>query len=511
MPQVKVIEPIAIQAEKLRVAAYARVSSNSEDQLNSFSTQVGYYTDYIQSKDEWEFAGVYADEAVTGTKTDKREDFQRLIRDCKAGKIDHILVKSISRFARNTLDCIQTVRELKQLGIAVEFEKEGIDTSSMGSEMLLSVLGSAAQEESLSISKNLKWSYQKRMRSGDFITCKAPIGYVLKGNTLVPDPLEVPIVEYIFFSYLAGKSIEEIATELTVMENRYTRTKNSRWNYSAVSYILRNEKYVGDSLVQKSYTTNELPLKKKRNHGEVTQYYIKNSHPAIIPLEVFKAVQEMLHLRNMRHAPHNGIEEYPLSRVVKCGLCGSTFYHRISKEKHSWTCQKHLKDKDNCDMKAVSEQEVYGAFLTLFNKLLNNVDILETMLSQLQETQSIGFYSRPEIVELNQKISDLVKQNHALSRLQTKGCIDPALFLSKSTRINQELKKLREQMNKLREPDTTEQMVENTKRILERLDGAEPMLKFVPSIFKSMVQTITVFPQKFYFHLTNGLTLEEGR
>ena len=149
MPEVRVIQPIAEQAKKQRVAAYARVSSDSADQLNSFATQVEYYTSTIQAADEWEFAGLYADEGVTGTTADKREDFQRLLHDCRAGKIDRILVKSISRFARNTLDCIQTVRELKQLGVAVVFEKEGIDTGSMGSEMLLSILGAAAQEESL--------------------------------------------------------------------------------------------------------------------------------------------------------------------------------------------------------------------------------------------------------------------------------------------------------------------------------------------------------------------------
>jgi len=161
VPQVKVIQPIAEQ---------------------SFATQVDYYTSYIRSKEEWKFAGLYADEAVSGTTADKRDDFQRLLADCRAGKIDRILVKSISRFARNTIDCIQTVRELGQLGIAVEFEKEDIDTGNMGSEMLLSILGSAAQEESLSISKNLKWSYRRRMKSGDFITCNAPLGYYLKNG-----------------------------------------------------------------------------------------------------------------------------------------------------------------------------------------------------------------------------------------------------------------------------------------------------------------------------------------
>lgn len=511
MPQVKVIEPIEVRANKLRVAAYARVSSNSEDQLNSFSTQVGYYTEYIQSKDEWEFAGVYADEAVTGTMTDKRDEFQRLLRDCKAGKIDRVIVKSISRFARNTLDCIQTVRELKQRGIAVEFEKEGIDSGNLGGEMLLSVLGSAAQEESLSISKNLKWSYRRRMRSGDFITCKAPLGYCLQGNTLVPDPLEVPIVEYIFASYLSGKGTLEIANDLNNQEAQIFSSTRARWYHTTIRYILGNEKYIGDSLVQKKFTPDELPFQQKRNKGEATQYYIKNTHPAIIPRDIFDIVQKLLNQRAIQRTPKRGNQQTTLSRIMKCGLCGSTFHKHKTKEKNDWSCSQHKTSKTLCAMGIVQENDVFQAFLTLYNKLRNNLDILETMLTQLQEMQSIGFYMRPDIVELNQKILDLIKQNHALTRLQTKGCIDPALFLSKSTRNNQELKKLRNQMNKLREPDSTKQKIENTKLILGLMDGTEPMMQFEPSIFKSMVQSITIYAHKFCFHLINGLSLEEGR
>lgn len=303
MPQVQVIPPILEQANKIKVAAYARVSSDSVDQLNSFSSQVEYYTDYIQSREEWEFAGLYADEAVTGTTTEKRSDFQRLLADCHAGKIDRILVKSISRFARNTLDCIQTVRELKRLEIAVEFEKENIDTGSLGSEMLLSILGAAAQEESLSLSKNLKWSYRRRMRSGDFITCSAPLGYFLKDNTLVPDPQEVPIVEFIFNSYLAGKGLAEIASELTAKGIATGTQKSNQWNHATVAYILKNEKYIGDSLVQKRLTTETLPFQRKRNDSQISQYYIQNSHPGIIAPEVFEAVQKLLKKRNQIHAP----------------------------------------------------------------------------------------------------------------------------------------------------------------------------------------------------------------
>ena len=316
MPEVRVIQPIAEQAKKQRVAAYARVSSDSADQLNSFATQVEYYTSTIQAADEWEFAGLYADEGVTGTTADKREDFQRLLHDCRAGKIDRILVKSISRFARNTLDCIQTVRELKQLGVAVVFEKEGIDTGSMGSEMLLSILGAAAQEESLSISQNLKWSYQKRMRSGDFITCSAPLGYFLKGNTLVPDPQEVPIVKHIFASYLAGKSMNEIATDLNNMELQAAIRFSDRWNRTSLRYILTNEKYIGDALVQKNFTPNEIPLRKVRNNGQMPKYYIQESHPAIISREAFEIVQRLLDEKVELHTAKTAIHTFPLSRNI---------------------------------------------------------------------------------------------------------------------------------------------------------------------------------------------------
>lgn len=511
MPQVKVIQPIAEQAKKLRVAAYARVSSDSADQLNSFATQVDYYTSYIQSKDEWEFAGLYADEAVSGTTADKRDDFQRLLADCRAGKIDRILVKSISRFARNTIDCLQAVRELKQLGVAVEFEKEGLDTGNMGSEMLLSILGSAAQEESLSISKNLKWSYRRRMKSGDFITSKALLGYFFKNNTLIPDPQEVPIVKCIFNSYLAGKSIEEIAAELNQADLKSSKMKSDRWYPSVVRYILTNEKYIGDSLVQKTYTPDELPLRQRRNKGEVLQYYIRNSHPAIIPREIYEAVQKLLKRRNDQHAPKREVQPSPLSNVMQCGLCKSSFHKHKSNGENCWFCARHRKSKTLCPMTVLHETEVYMAFLSLHNKLLDNRGILKTMLSQLMDLQAKTTYARPDIVELNEKIADLVKQNHSLARLQAKGCMDSALFIERCNRNNRKIEELRRELNQLWEPDGISCAIDSTHLLIDLLEGSQPMLEFEPSIFKSMVKQITVYPERFCFHLTNGLTLDEGR
>lgn len=511
MPQVKVIQPIAEQAKKLRVAAYARVSSDSVDQLNSFATQVSYYTSYIQSKDEWEFAGLYADEAISGTTADKRDDFQRLLADCRAGKIDRILVKSISRFARNTIDCLQAVRELKQLGVAVEFEKEGIDTGNMGSEMLLSILGSAAQEEPLSISKNLKWSYRRRMKSGDFITCSAPIGYSLENGTLVPDPQEVPIVEYIFNSYLAGKGIDEIAAEINKMEVTFKHKQSDRWHHSTIRYILTNEKYIGNSLVQKKFTPEELPLKRIRNVGQLAKYYIKNSHPGIIPPETFEAVQELLKQRSRVHAPKTEIRQFPLTKRIKCGHCGSTFFRRSNGQSVKWICAYHLKSKEFCPVKAIHQEEIFLAFIRLYNKLLDNQDILKTMLNQLQELHGKAFYTRPDAAGLHEKISELVKQNHSLTRLQAKGCMDSALFIERSNRNNKQIEELRRELRQLKEPDNISNAIENTKLLLDLLEKAQPMLEFEPSVFKSMVKQIMVYPERFCFHLTNGLTLDEGR
>lgn len=404
------------------------------------------------------------------------------------------------------------MRELKQLGVAVEFEKEGIDTGNMGSEMLLSILGSAAQEESLSISKNLKWSYRRRMKSGDFITCNAPLGYFLKDGVLVPDPQEVPIVQYIFSSYLAGHSMDEIATFLNDQEAKYSRKEMTRWYRTSIRYILSNEKYIGDSLLQKTFTPNELPLVNIRNRGQLSQFYVKDSHPAIIPLEMFEAVQRLMKRRAATHTAKPKPGGFPLSHMMKCGFCGSTFQRHLKKEGARWCCYQHRKDKSLCVMEVVAESEVYQTFLLMYNKLLDNKNlILRVMLAQLIELQSKTTFARPEIVDLHQIISDLARQNHSLSRLQAKGCIDSAIFIERSNRNNKLIEELRFELRQLQEPDRVSETIDQTNLLLDLLDDAQPMLEFEPSIFKSMIKEITVYPEKFSFVLSNGLVLCEMR
>ena len=253
----------------LRVAAYTRVSSDSEDQLNSFAAQNRYYTELISDKAEWRMVDIYADEGITGTSVAKRDDFQRMMADCRRGLIDQILVKSISRFARNTKDCLQNIRELKELGVNVRFEREGIDTVNVSSELITAIYAAFAQKESESISGNMRWSYQRRMESGEFNTCKAPWGFRLDGRKLKVYEPETDIVQRIFHEYLSGKNPQEIADDL----NASCLTERV-WNYKAVDYILQNERYAGNALLQKRYTPDMLSRQQKTGdcHGNFERF-----------------------------------------------------------------------------------------------------------------------------------------------------------------------------------------------------------------------------------------------
>ena len=318
MPQVQVIQPIQQQPKRLRVAAYARVSSDSTDQLNSLSVQVDYYTHLIQENPNWDFAGIYADEGITGTSTKHREQFNRLMDDCRAGLIDRVLVKSASRFARNTADALASVREMKSLGVTVVFEKENFDTETANGEMILSMICAVAQEESLSISKNLKWGIRKRMQNGTYTNSSVPFGYSLENHLLVINNQQAMIVADIFKRYLAGESISKIAQYLN---NTYPK-ETGVWQYSSVQLILQNETYKGDTRYQKHYTANLFPTKVSHNRGQVSQYYIAKSHEAIISDEDFDKVQSLLkmkapHKKNTGQLPQYYIENYHEGIVSK--------------------------------------------------------------------------------------------------------------------------------------------------------------------------------------------------
>lgn len=352
MPQVQVIQPIQQQPKRLRVAAYARVSSDSEDQLNSLSVQVDYYTHLIQENPNWDFAGIYADEGITGTSTKHREQFNRLLDDCRAGLIDRVLVKSASRFARNTADALASVREMKSLGVTVVFEKEGFDTETSNGEMILSMICATAQEESLSISKNLKWGIRKRMQDGTYLNGMSPFGYEKQESQLIPIEREAEIVRYIYSSFLVGVGTVQIAEEL----NRRYPKENGTWYVSAVRRILMNEKYIGDVHHQKNFTPDDLPLLCQKNSGQLPQYYVQNHHKALVSRQEFEKVQTLLKRKGTERKNQNTCA---FSNKLYCAECGSVFSRKVrANGVVVWGCRKHLDKSELCPVKPVYEADL---------------------------------------------------------------------------------------------------------------------------------------------------------
>ena len=339
---------------KLRVAAYARVSSNSEDQKHSFAAQNAYFSKLITDNPDWELADIYADQGITGTSIDKRDDFLRMMEDCRKGRIDRILVKSSSRFARNAKESLEAVRELAALGVSVYFEEQNIDTAQVSGEVLIAMFAALAQRESEAISERVRWSYKVRMSKGRFSTCKAPYGYRLVKDHLEIQEDEVSIIRYIFDRYLAGVSMENIAKEITAM-GCPTRDDTPYWQLTSIQYILQNEKYVGDSLSQKKYTTRSFPRQQKINHGEQKQYLAVDSHPAIISRENFQKAQELLARRSAVIHPRPDIP-HTFARKVMCGHCGSLCRRKNCGGSVNWACRKHDKSTTACPNTPVPEE-----------------------------------------------------------------------------------------------------------------------------------------------------------
>ena len=359
MPQVQVIQPIQQQPKRLRVAAYARVSSKSADQLNSMSVQVEYYTDLIQKNPNWEFVGVYADEGISGTGLKNRAGFNHLMDDCRLGLIDRILVKSSSRMARNSVDFLSAVRELKSLGVVVEFEKERFDTDSTEGELLLGMMCAVAQEESLSISKNLRWGIRKRMESGTYHTSSVPYGYKQVNYDLVPVPNQIEIVKDIFNAFLQGESTTKIADDL----NRLRPDADKHWHHTTIERILKNEKYAGCSLYQKSYTSDDLPFKRTENNGEVLSYYAPDTHNGIISQADFDKAQALLQLKSVGPCPR---KDSAFSKMLYCAKCGSMLSRKINRSAQvTWICRTHLRCAADCPTPPTQEELIQYAFLTI--------------------------------------------------------------------------------------------------------------------------------------------------
>lgn len=446
------------------MAAYCRVSTEQEEQQNSYQVQIAYYTDLINRKKEWTLAGIFADEGISGTQAKKRPEFLKMIRLCKKQKIDLVITKSISRFARNTVDCLEYVRQLKDLGIGVIFEKENINTLTMTSEFMIAMHGSFAQAESESISKNVSWGKQKAYAEGKVAFQYSKLLGYQKGADGKPEivPEEAETVKLIFELFLDGYSLTSIKNTLE-SKGLPTATGRKIWNQSLIQSILKNEKYVGDALLQKTFTSDCITKKVVKNNGERPMYLVTNHHAPIIDRDTFNRVQQELARRSSKRkisdkttteqGKYSG--KYALSELLICGHCGTPYRRQMWKSNGNryavWRCISRLDHgKRYCtDSPTIHEDKLHKAILQAVNEYLgcrNEIaKILKANIGSVLECKN-----QQEILNLEQRLKDLDKSRNDLISLISEGGCDEDTLDAEFAKIHTEEQSVNEKLSELR-------------------------------------------------------------
>lgn len=491
----------------LRVAAYCRVSSDSDDQMHSFGVQTEYYKKLIGENPLWTLADIYADEGITGISRKKRDEFNRMLADCKRGRIDRILTKSVSRFARNTVDCLDTVRMLSGLGISVLFEKEQIDTAKMSSEVILGMISTQAQDESVSISGNMKWSYEKRMKNGTFTCCRPPLGYDLINGKLVVNPHDAEIIRNVFEMFLSGIGRETIARYLNDI-GVPNPSKGKKWRHCTVDYLLKNEKYIGDALLQKQYTTSSFPSTRKRNFGQRTQYYVENSHEPIISRDTFNKVQQLIAKNTKEWCYHS----HPLTGLLRCPHCGCAFCRIQSANEVFWRCASRNNAGSKCPPLRVVEADVKAALLRAANTLILHYQVILAPAIQALEqlhTKSIGEQAR--LLQINSQISSVSTQIHTLTQLQTQGILDACDFAEQNRILSDKLSKLRSDRYAILRAEEYDESIAKMRELSDLLEDQDHELEdFDESFLRELVERVVVESNTaLRIYLPGGIMLPE--
>ena len=505
---VTAINAAATQERKIRTAAYCRVSSDYADQLHSFSAQVRYYTRLIGDNECMELVDIYADEGISGTKTKNRDDFCRLINDCKNGKIDRVLTKSVSRFARNTVDSIMYARLLKENGVSILFEKENIDTAYMSNEVLLAVSGAQAEEESISISKNMIWSINRRMKNGTYLASHTPYGYRIENGEYVIVDNEAEIVKQIFKSYLSGVAKKTIADMLNSMN--VPNREGTPWQRSTVEYILGNERYTGNAVFQKTYTDAAEPFKNKPNNGKVPKYYVEDTNPPIISKEEYEAAVRLTEERRNRK-PYEKTADRTLNGKIRCS-CGGTFGRKTVSGKAYWSCNIHESDSGKCNSRRVPEDDIYEAYITAVNKLREYR--CEILLPAIQQTENLYMRagnSTLKIKEIDREIAELSDKNILITRLHSKGIIRSFEYSEQISAVNSKITALRKERTRLFEERDENGTLSGLKTLNNRLtDLKKPLTEFDSELFAETVKGITVPNNgEVRIEFAGGLTVSE--
>ena len=500
------------------VCAYCRVSTNIPHQKGSYESQLEYYENMIRSKAGWNFAGIYADYGKSGTKEKGRTDFMRMLEDCDSGEIDVICTKSISRFARNTVECIQVVRKLKEMHIDVYFEKERIHTLSEKSELLLSIYSSVAQAESESISSNQKWSIQKRFMNGTYILPNPAYGYCTNENGLLElDQKQAAVVRFIFDEYLEGNGIWRIAKSLNEQKIP-TKTGKAAWLGGAIYIILKNSIYTGDLLLQKTYSEDTVPFVRRKNHGEYRQVLIENDHEPIVTHEEYEAVQRMLKQKSNRTKENQ--EEQPeepseFKGKVICGICGSSYNRQAKKDRTgksnvTWSCARRIQTKDLCKNDIIKESQLEQAFVIMWNKLSNHCDeILIPLVNELEQLQTMPMIQE-QLERLEKQIQEQKKQREILNHLASGERIDSAFYMEQQNIISKNLKEYQKAKEQCLHKSRQRKELKQTKELVKQLKkGPQYLEVYDKTLFQAIIKKIIVNPNELVFQLKNGLQLTE--
>lgn len=488
------------ETKKRRVAAYARVSTDHDEQFTSYEAQIDYYTKYIKGRDDWEFVKVYTDEGITGTSTKHREGFKQMVADALDGKIDLIVTKSVSRFARNTVDSLTTIRELKEKGVECYFEKENIWTFDGKGELLITIMSSLAQEESRSISENCTWGQRKRFADGKVtVPFKRFLGYDRGPNgELIVNEEQAKLVKRIYRMFMEGMTPHGIASKLT-KEGIPSPGGKERWWEGTVKAMLSNEKYKGDALLQKSFTVDFLTKKTKVNEGEIPQYYVEQDHAAIIEPEIFDQVQDELKRRFPGKNRHSGVHVF--SSKIKCGQCGSWYGSKVwhSNDKYRrmiWRCNHKYDGGEKCTTPVLTDDEIKGKYISAVNTLFKDKD---SILSDFEEILAGPLYSTDALKEKEREYED--EMNVAANLVQKEirqNAVAPQnqeayqkRYDSLTERFNTAKKNLAEVENEISRKELTRSSI---RQFLDTLRKQTDLVtEFDAAQFQSLVDFITVY------------------
>lgn len=487
--------------KKRRVAGYARVSTDHEDQITSYEAQVDYYTNYIKGRDDWEFVAIYTDEGISATNTKRREGFKQMVADALAGKIDLIITKSVSRFARNTVDSLTTVRKLKDKGIEIYFEKENIWTLDAKGELLITIMSSLAQEESRSISENTTWGQRKRFADGKAsVAYKRFLGYDRGPNGgFVVNEEQAKTVKLIYKLFLDGLTCHAIAKELTTRKLPTPGGKEV-WNQSTVRSILTNEKYKGDALLQKEFTVDFLQKKTKKNEGEVPQYYVEGNHEAIIDPETFDYVQVEMARRTKGKHRYSGVSMF--SSKIKCGECGCWFGSKVwhSTDKYRrviYQCNHKYKGDKPCGTPHITEDEVKNVFVRAVNLLLSekeelavNVQTIIAVLCDIAELEK-------RLTELQEELEVVVELTERCVGENARIALDQDEYTERYNGLVERYEKTKAEFDKVTQAiidkETRKKLMD---QFLRTIKEQEPIMQFDERLWASLVDFVTVYSEK---------------